>query len=167
MRFCCLSAPLSAPRHAHSRDFCWGSRGVLFSFLKVELRGRDRRLDVTSQYAIYFMRRKTCRPLGSTLLSRLIQKTIDNTLEYNSETTSQGPDVDPKLPQDGWALQSEGDCSDQKDDSNDKVLEALGVLEQAHGSLHSSVVLFMAAAEGCNFFPFCHPCCRGPCKILH
>ena len=53
MRFCCLSAPLSAPRHAHSRDFCWGSRGVLFSFLKVELRGRDRRLDVTSQYAIY------------------------------------------------------------------------------------------------------------------
>ena len=46
---------------------------------------------------------------------------------------------------------------------NDKVLEALGVLEcmeQLHGSLHSSVVLFMAAEgwkEFCNDGP---PCCR-------
>ena len=76
--------------------------------------------------------------------------------------------MDPKLPQDGWALQSEGDCSDQKDDSNDKVLEALGVLEQAHGSLHSSVVLFMAActAEGCNSFFFLSSLLQGTLQDL-
>ena len=63
--------------------------------------------------------------------------------------------MDPKLPQDGWALQSEGDCSDQKDDSNDKVLEALGVLEQVAAGDCSDLILQDLAliAEACVHIP--------------